>query len=100
MEFKSIELQIAIPRTQDAGKMHEQMMNQGKNFQETLTEQQLREELLKRKKVNEYENVEKQDIKEESNSGNQSNQQEQSDKEKQEETAGHPYLGKHVDFNG
>ena len=41
MGLKSIELQVALPRSQDAGKMQEQMMRQGQQFQETLTEQQL-----------------------------------------------------------
>src|SRR5699024_8834665 len=59
MGFKSVEMQIAIPRSQDAGKMQDQMMKQGQQFQDTLTEQQIREELLKRKQVNEYEKVEK-----------------------------------------
>ena len=41
MGLKSIELQVAIPRSQDAGKMQEQMMRKGQQFHETLTEQQL-----------------------------------------------------------
>ena len=35
MGLKSVELQVAIPRTQDAGKMQEQLSRQGQQFQET-----------------------------------------------------------------
>lgn len=102
MGFKSIEMQIAIPRSQDAGKMQDQMMKHGQQFQDTLTEQQIREELLKRKQVNEYDNVEKQIVKDEEKSNQNSFDKEEKDKEEVTEFTkiNHPFLGKNVDFNG
>lgn len=104
MGFKSIELQVAIPRSQDAGKMQEQMMKQGQQFQETLTEQQLREEVLKRKQVNQYDAVEKQVIKDEEKRKQQQekerNEQNEKEEKEQKKEINHPYLGKNVDFSG
>ncbi|MEI3604623.1 hypothetical protein SPD48_02875 [Pseudogracilibacillus sp. SE30717A] len=101
MGFKSIELQVAIPRSQDAGKMQEQLMRQGQQFQETLTQQQLREEVINRGKVNEYENV--QDSTEDKDSSEKQKQkQKQKNKIKVEnaQPIDHPYLGKNIDFSG
>src|SRR5699024_6814821 len=102
MGFKSIEMQIAIPRSQDAGKMQDQMMKQGQQFQDTLTEQQIREELLKRKQVKEYDKVEKQTVKdEEKNKQNFFDIKEKEKEEMKEFTVlNHPFLGKNVDFSG
>src|SRR5699024_4591721 len=58
MGFKSVEMQVAIPRTQDASKMQDQLTRQGQQFQEKLSQQQLREDIMKRTQVNEYEDVE------------------------------------------
>lgn len=102
MGFKSVEMQIAIPRSQDAGKMQDQMMKQGQQFQDTLTEQQIREELLKRKQVNEYDNVEKQTVKDEEKSRQKSFDKNEKEKEEIMEFTkiNHPFLGKNVDFSG
>src|SRR5699024_6360969 len=101
MGFKSVEMQIAIPRSQDAGKMQDQMMKQGQQFQDTLTEQQIREELLKRKQVNEYDNVEKQTVKDEEKSRQKSFDKNEKKKEIIEfKKINHPFLGKNVDFSG
>src|SRR5690625_3545597 len=101
MGFKSIELQVAIPRSQDAGKMQEQMMRQGQQFQETLTQQQLREQVLNRTKVQTAEDVEKKKIKDEEDS-KQQQQQEGNEKENKEKEKSivHPYLGTKIDFSG
>lgn len=102
MGFKSVELQIAIPRSQDAGKMQEQMMKQGQQFQETLTNNNLREALLKRKQVNEYDAVEKQTVKKEDAHHQLQDEHQGVGNEKSAELMepDHPYLGNHVDFSG
>lgn len=103
MSFKSIELQVAIPRSQDAGKMQEQMMRQGQQFQETLTQKQLREELINRGKVNEYEDVEKRTISDEDERNRQEQeekQQQNKNKDEKEDLIDHPYLGTKIDFSG
>lgn len=103
MGFKSIELQVAIPRSQDAGKMQEQMMRQGQQFQETLTQQQLREEIINRTKVNEYEDVEKRNIDEDERKQQEEKERKkrkQNNKEKTKQSTNHPYLGNKIDFSG
>lgn len=52
MSLKSVELQVAIPKMQEASKMQEQMNRQGQQFQEKVAEKQLKEERLKRERVN------------------------------------------------
>ncbi len=100
MGLKSIEMQVAIPRSQDAGKMQEQMMRQGQQFQETLTEQQLKEEIVKRGKINEYEQVRNNnDSDDEKNEQN--NPRPQKNKKKAEkQSIEHPYLGTNIDYSG
>jgi len=100
MGFKSIELQIAIPRSQDAGKMQEQMMRQGQQFQDTLTKQQLREEIVNRGKVNEYENVQDKNDQEQSQQQENQEQNKEKEKEKIKSSIEHPFLGTNIDFSG
>ncbi|HLR72132.1 MAG TPA: hypothetical protein VK085_11980 [Pseudogracilibacillus sp.] len=100
MGLKSIELQVAIPRSQDAGKMQEQLMRQGQQFQETLTQQELKEEVLNRGKINEYEHVQHNNEKEDSKDQQQGDKRNKSDKKrKSERTINHPYLGNTIDFS-
>lgn len=102
MGFKSIELQVAIPRSQDAGKMQEQMMKQGEKFQETLTEQQLQQQVANRKKVTPYTSVEKQIIKkEEKKKKEQREKKAKAEKRRKQKAAcsDHPYLGHRIDFS-
>src|SRR5690625_1536840 len=102
MSLKSIEMQVAIPRSQDAGRMQEQMSKQSQQFQETLTKQQLREEVLKRSKVNEYDDVQNLNVDDEDQETTGENKQEQRQrkKEEQQEQVEHPYLGNTIDFSG
>lgn len=100
MELKSVELQVAIPRSQDAGKMQDQLSRQGQQFQDTLAQQKLRKEMVQRQTVNKHEKIRKQEDKE-----REQNEQHEAGEEEQENTASkkmdefvHPYLGKQVDF--
>jgi len=99
MGLKSIELQVAIPRSQDAGKMQEQMMRQGQQFQETLTEQQLKEEIVKRGKINEYEQVRNNDDPDD-NKKEQNNHQRQKKKKEEKPSIEQPDLGTKIDYSG
>lgn len=103
MSLKTVELQVAIPRTQDAGKMQEQLNKQGQQFQETLTEKQLKEEQLKRQQVNKYDDVEKRDV---SDDEEQAQHQEREKKQKKQQKienqahkTNHPYIGNRIDFS-
>lgn len=49
LSLKSIELQVALPHSQDAGKIQDQMSKEGQRFQESLTQSQIQEDLKKTK---------------------------------------------------
>lgn len=101
MGLKSIEMQVAIPRSQDAGKMQEQLSRQGQQFQETLTEQQLRDEIIRRTKTNRQEKVLKREVDDEDQEAGQQNKDEQKEKDKQaEQDMRHPFLGRQIDWSG
>lgn len=105
MGFKAIELQIAIPRSQDAGKMQDQGMRQGQQFQETLTQQQLREQVINRTKVNEFDNIHKRSItddkeKEKDEREKRRNKKRQTTNPPKTESIKHPYLGTKIDYSG
>ncbi|MBN6206622.1 hypothetical protein JYK21_09155 [Ralstonia pickettii] len=97
MGWKSIELQVALPRTQDAGKIQEQLQKQPEVLQGTLTQSQLEREKIKRSRVNQLEKSEKVKLKKTKVTD---------DSSKTEEEIGtveeivHPYLGKSIDLNG
>lgn len=100
MGFKSVELQVAIPRTQDASKMQDQLTRQGQQFQEKLSQQQLREDIMKRTQVNEYEDVENKIIDDEDKEEQrQEDERKRKEQEAEKAQANHPYLGKNIDFS-
>lgn len=105
MSWKSVELQVALPRTQDAGQLHEQLSKQNQRFQETLAQHQLRDEIIKRRQVREFEEtVGKKVLKDEAkgrqqNFANDQDKQNSSEKEKELKALVHPYLGQHIDLS-
>ncbi|SDQ60062.1 hypothetical protein SAMN05216232_2738 [Virgibacillus subterraneus] len=99
MSWKSIEMQVALPRTQDAGKLQEQMLKQNQHFQESLAQSQLKDIEQKRKRVQEFESINDVKIKDEDEQGV-NNSEEQKAKSEYDEFAEHPYLGKKIDFSG
>ncbi|GAA0435135.1 MAG: hypothetical protein ACQEWU_03810 [Bacillota bacterium] len=102
MGWKSIELQVAIPRSQDAGKMQEQMLKQNENFQTSLAQTQLQQEELKRKRVMGSKDLQQLKWKQQQDQKrlNASIQAKDEEKERERKEWRHPYLGKRVDFNG
>lgn len=102
MSLKSVEMQVALPRSQDAGKMQEQLNRQGQQFQQTLTEKQLKEEQLKRQQVNKSDQVEKKNLTDEEEA-NRQDEQERKRNSKSKSTQQvpkmkHPYIGNRIDF--
>lgn len=99
MSLKSIELQIAIPKTFDAGKIVEQqqqhVINQQMHANEALKKQVDRQQMM----VNDTEHLDGVDSDEERQ---QQEQQEQQMKKKQQlaKKAQHPFKGNFVDFSG
>ncbi|WP_099158123.1 hypothetical protein [Virgibacillus ndiopensis] len=100
MSWKSIEMQVALPRTKDAGKLQEQMLKQGQHIQESIADSQLKQAEQKRKRVNEFEKINDVIIKRERDNSSQSSKDQQQENESDEEKLEHPYLGKKIDFSG
>jgi len=99
LSWKSIEMQVALPRTQDAGKLQEQMGKQHQHFQESLAANQLKQEERKRKKVNDYESIHLLKDKKGDNTSVLRDEEKKKDSGSQNK-AEHPYLGLKIDFNG
>ncbi len=101
MSWKSIEMQVALPRTQDAGKLQEQMLKQNQHFQESLAQSQMKEAEQKRKRVQEFESINDVKIKDEDRDNPSSEDQQSGARDhNNEESIEHPYLGKRIDFSG
>lgn len=100
MSWKSIEMQVALPRTQEAGKHQEQMSKQNQRFQESLAQSQLKQQLLERKRVNEFEQIKQTKIKdEEPKSSSDQQDEEREETNAEDETVEHPFLGKKIDLS-
>lgn len=108
MSWKSVELQVALPRAQDAGKQQEQMSKQNQRFQESLAQSQLKADQRKRTRVNEFDELTKTAIRDEENErrkhNNLSGDKEQTDSDQESadntEAIKHPYLGSNIDYSG
>ena len=98
MSWKSIEMQVALPRTQDTGKMQEQIQKQSEQVQGALTQSQLEEEKIKRTRVNQSGKSEKVKLKKERI--NKSSDEMEEHLNNEEDEIAHPYLGKRIDLNG
>lgn len=100
MGWKSVDLQVAIPRTLDASNLQDDMTKQHQRFQDSLAQHQLKEQLQKRKQVNEYEHAEHLEHEWDESSGRHPQQEEQPKREQQQKSkqANHPYLGKRFDL--
>lgn len=100
MSWKSIEMQVALPRTQDAGKMQEQLMKQNQHFQEGLAQSNRMQEIEKRHKVQDFDEIQlqkdgQQENKGSGQSGNRNNEKESNEVE---QAIQHPFLGNNFDI--
>lgn len=101
MSLKGVELQIAIPKTIDAGKLAEQHQNNVIQHQLNANESLKKEMLKKQLTVNDTESTEKLGKDERNSSGNQQSSQDQMRKKKdQTKDATHPFKGHFIDFSG
>ena len=103
MSLKGVELQIAIPKTFDAGKMADQ------HHQKTIDQQLHANEALKREierkqlAVNTSEGMDaigEEDQNDASNNGQTSSKKNKKKKQQQEQDAHHPFKGNLFDFSG
>lgn len=100
MSLKAVEMQVALPRTQNAGKSADHMQKQHQQFQDTLAQSQYKKEKLKRKQVQTYSEVRDPVIKKENkqNKKDQQSSKEQQNKRQKKSDTKHPYLGNKIDL--
>lgn len=100
MSWKSIELQVALPRTQEAGKFQDQLSKQNQRFQESLAQSQLRQQELERNRTNRFEKTTHKKVtdEEETDENNPQDHNEAEEKQERKEKLVHPYLGRQVDI--
>jgi hypothetical protein len=102
MSLKAIELQVALPRTQDIGKLQESMQQRGTHVAENLQASILKEDEKLRHQVNDLNQKNKAKLNSDQGSSkhnSDSNQKKQQDS-KNEEVVKHPYKGTNIDFSG
>ncbi|SER07082.1 hypothetical protein SAMN04487944_101126 [Gracilibacillus ureilyticus] len=102
MSWKSVEMQVALPRTQDAGKLQDLLQQQGRLAQEQLSHMAAVEESQKRKRILEQQASEQ--LKNGKKEKGMGIHMETGDHEKEssmeQETVQHPFLGNKIDFSG
>lgn len=101
MSLKAIEMQVALPRTQDAGKIQEQLQQRGQLHQDLASENMKKEDERKKTSVIKQE---QKDVAHFHKDGHQRDQAEQQrtrkEKQQQPRKEQHPYKGTRVDFSG
>ncbi|MFD2657176.1 hypothetical protein [Gracilibacillus thailandensis] len=101
MSWKAVEMQVALPRTQDAGKIQDQMQQQGRIDQNQLAQSMAKEDLRRRKQVLEQEASQQLKNNKQKRDSHFQEVSEDKKKEKQhQQQYKHPYLGNKVDFSG
>ncbi|GGM21621.1 hypothetical protein GCM10011351_04330 [Paraliobacillus quinghaiensis] len=102
MSWKAVEMQVVLPRIQDASRIQEQLQQRGQFMQNVLANQQLAQDEVKRKTVN--------DLNQKANLSNSEERKHKSTSENSQDNANkmefvqqaitHPFLGKRIDING
>ncbi|WP_313798654.1 hypothetical protein [Cytobacillus sp.] len=105
MSLKSVEMQIALPRTVEAGKIQEQLQQRGHNMNEIATQQTLKEDEKKRKTVIKQEQKGNVHLSQKKKDHHHERNRQQANEEKKEEPEEknkeyHPYKGTVIDFSG
>ena len=102
MSLKGVELQIAIPKTVDAGKLAEQHQHNVIQHQHNANEALKRELVRKQLTVSDTEPTEKVNKDEDNSSGNSKQSSDEQSKKKKNQTgeATHPFKGHFIDYSG
>lgn len=95
-------MQVALPRTQDAAKLQEQMQQRGHQLNEQALERMRQEDIKKRKTVTENQQKDEAKL---HNDEEQSNAREEQQRKKRKPNQTkpkkrHPYKGNRIDFSG
>jgi len=99
MSLKGIELQIAIPKTVDAGKVSEQKQQQSQLNQDQANVLMERQTLKRRETVLETEELSKIKHEKKERDDGQNNNKDQAENEEKKKTV-HPFKGAFVDYTG
>lgn len=104
MSLKSIEMQIALPRSIDASKLQDQLSQRGQQLQDHAVHAGLQQEIKQRSTVIKNEQSNKTALRDESQSQEQEKQNGKNNKKSvqkpQQANAKHPYKGSFLDFSG
>lgn len=98
MSLKAIELQIAIPKTFEAGKIAEQKQQQGQMAQDSANTQTQKQALKNQETVLESDPYAKLDA--DDKQPDEQSQQQQEKLEKEQQQTKHPFKGSFVDYSG
>ncbi|WP_240480034.1 hypothetical protein [Paenibacillus fonticola] len=103
--MKSVELQIAVPRTSEAGRIQQDQQQRPLSDQSLLAQQNLKTSELERKRSSGLEqSAHNKAVKREGSASSDRQQEQPESGEQQEERdkdqpAEHPYKGKHIDLS-
>lgn len=100
LSWKSVELQVALPQTQELGKLQDEMSKNNQRLQEALATSQLREERLKRKQVKETNETTQEKLKQDKEEKELMQSRLKKRNKNQKKQLKHPYLVSKFDFNG
>ncbi|PMC38460.1 hypothetical protein CJ195_08325 [Bacillus sp. UMB0899] len=100
MSLKNIEMQIALPRTHDAGKIQDQLNQRNHQIQDQLAHSFQKEVDLKRTQVSENKESDKLFLNKDHSQQHQEQNKKKKKDRKQEENPNHPYKGKKIDYFG
>ncbi|WP_234998477.1 hypothetical protein [Salirhabdus sp. Marseille-P4669] len=105
LSYRAIEMQLALPRTQDIGQLQDQMQQRGQMVQHHLAQANLQEERIKRQKVHELNQKDEGKIKDQDDQNKGTLLANLQHKGKQASNNvpfyyNHPYLGNRIDYNG
>ncbi|MGO4887754.1 hypothetical protein ACJ2A9_08355 [Anaerobacillus sp. MEB173] len=103
MSLKAIEAQGAVPRTQNAGKIQNQLQQRGQVTQDQLALNHKEEAEHNKKRVTETEDVQTKRMQNKDDKNQQqSSQYDQKKKQdrKKEKNAKHPFKGNNIDYSG
>ncbi|MDQ0299158.1 hypothetical protein J2S78_001578 [Salibacterium salarium] len=103
MSWKAVELQVALPRTQDAGKLQEQLQQRGQAAQDRLAAEHQKEHDKARTQVTDKDATDKNKF--DSKDGGDENRENpfltsKIGESEEEEAADHPFKGKSIDITG
>ncbi|MEK3734597.1 MULTISPECIES: hypothetical protein [Paenibacillus] len=99
MSLKSVEMQIAVPRTHEAGKMHNELQQRPYNDQSLLAGEQIKNSRIQSQRSTEVSESAEAAIRDDGNrqSSEQQERHASDSSEQQEKPAEHPYKGRNFD---